>query len=61
MTRARFRAFKCRMGVHRITIGAIPPVRVPGDRNSHRWIIATCCRDCGHLASYRYADGPPRK
>lgn len=46
-------AEECAEVAHRLS--KIPPVPVPGDR-SHRWIIATCCRDCGLVARRRYAD-----
>lgn len=70
-SRTRYRAFKCRLGVHRITIGALPPLPhavTPTavelnrlDPHADKWMIVTGCKDCSHVASWRYADGPAEK
>ena len=58
--RSRFRAFKCRMGVHRTVISGLPPM--PPDYNygidprPDRWVIVTMCPDCGKILSWRYGD-----
>ena len=49
LSRAKFRAFKCRCGVHRTRVAVVPPLPVGlRERSVHadRYLRVTICNDC---------------